>query len=148
MDSRSYKTVSANRDTVQKKWLVIDVEGKILGRAASEIAFLLRGKHKPSFTPHVDCGDNVIVLNADKIRLTGNKWNAKEYIRHTGYPGGQRVVVAKNMMVKHPERMVEKAIRGMLPKTKLGNQIFRNLKVYAGGEHPHAAQEPETYNLK
>lgn len=147
MDSRSYKTLSANRQTVEKQWLIIDVEGMVLGRAASQIAAILRGKHKPSYTPHVDCGDNVIVLNADKIRLTGNKWAQKEYIRHTGYPGGQRVVGATDMMAKHPTRMVENAIRGMLPKNKLGRQMFRNLRVYAGTEHPHEAQEPVKFEL-
>ncbi len=147
MDSRSYKTLSANKQSVEKQWLVVDVEGQILGRAASKIASLLRGKHKPSYTPHVDCGDNVIVLNADKIRMTGNKWYQKEYIRHTGYPGGQRVIGANDMLLKHPERIVEMAVRGMLPKTKLGRQMFRNLRVYAGAEHPHAAQEPVSFEL-
>jgi large subunit ribosomal protein L13 len=142
MDSKSYKTISANKSTVEKNWLVIDVEGKVLGRAATEIARLLRGKHKPSFTPHVDCGDNIIVLNADKIRLTGKKWDQKKYLRHTGYPGGQREVVAKDMMSKHPIRMIEYAVRGMLPRNKLGRAIFKNMRVYAGSEHPHEAQEP------
>ncbi|MEO0473908.1 MAG: 50S ribosomal protein L13, partial [Bacteroidota bacterium] len=116
-------------------------------RAASQIAILLRGKHKPSFTPHVDCGDNVIVVNADKIRLTGDKWNQKEYIRHTGYPGGQRVVKAKDMLAKHPTRIVEMAVKRMLPKNRLGSRLYGNLRVYAGGEHPHAAQEPEVFEL-
>lgn len=147
MEANSYKTASANKATVEKKWLVIDVEGQILGRVASQIAFLLRGKHKTSFTPHVDGGDYVIVLNADKIRLTGKKWMQKEYIRHTGYPGGQRVVRADMMLEKHPERIVENAVRGMLPKNRLGRQIFRNLRVYTGTEHPHEAQEPETFEL-
>ena len=147
MDSRSYKTLSANKNTVDKKWLVVDVEGKVLGRAASEIARLLRGKHKPSFTPHVDCGDNVIVINADKIRLNGNKMETKEYIRHTGYPGGQRVLTAKQVMAKHPTRIVEKAVRGMLPKTKLGDRIYGNMRVYAGTEHPHDAQEPTVHEI-
>ncbi len=147
MDSRSYKTLSANKNTVEKQWLVIDVEGKVLGRVASQIASILRGKHKPSFTPHVDAGDNVIVINADKVRLTGNKWNQKEYIRHTGYPGGQRTVVASTMLAKHPERVIEAAIKGMLPKNRLGAQLYRNLRVYAGAEHPHEAQEPRTFEL-
>ncbi len=147
MEANSYKTASANKASVEKKWLVIDVEGQILGRVASQIAFLLRGKHKTSFTPHVDGGDYVIVLNADKIRLTGKKWMQKEYIRHTGYPGGQRVVKANMMLDKHPERIVENAVRGMLPKNRLGRQIFRNLRVYTGTEHPHEAQEPETFEL-
>ncbi|MEM7299243.1 MAG: 50S ribosomal protein L13, partial [Bacteroidota bacterium] len=115
---------------------------------ASEIAVLLRGKHKPYFTPHVDCGDNVIVINADKIQLTGDKWNQKEYIRHSGYPGGQKIRSVKEMLVKHPEQILEKAVKGMLPKNKLGRKMLGNLKVYTGGEHPHAAQEPEQYTLK
>lgn len=147
MDTNSYKTVSANKATVEKKWLVIDVEGQILGRVASKIAALLRGKHKASYTPHVDCGDNVIVLNADKVRMTGKKWAQKEYIRHTGYPGGQRTVVAEVMLEKHPERIVENAVRGMLPKNILGRNQFRNLRVYTGATHPHEAQEPEVFNL-
>lgn len=147
MDSRSYKTLSANRQTVEKQWLVIDVEGQVLGRAASQIAHILRGKHKPSYTPHVDCGDNVIVLNADKIRMTGNKWSKKKYLRHTGYPGGQREIVANDMLEKHPTRIVEYAVKGMLPKSKLGSQMLRNLRVYAGTEHPHEAQEPVKFEL-
>lgn len=147
MDTNSYKTISANKATVEKKWLVIDVEGQVLGRVASKIAALLRGKHKSSYTPHVDCGDNVIVLNADKVRMTGKKWAQKEYIRHTGYPGGQRSVVAEVMLEKHPERIVENAVRGMLPKNILGRNQFRNLRVYTGATHPHEAQEPEVFNL-
>lgn len=147
MDTRSYKTQFANAKTIEKKWLVIDVEGQILGRAASQIAMILRGKHKPSYTPHADCGDNVIVINADKVRLTGKKWDQKEYIRHTGYPGGQRVRTAKEMMTKFPERLVEKAVKGMLPKNRLGRALFRNLRVYTGAEHPHEAQAPEVFEL-
>lgn len=147
MHSRSYKTLFANKETVEKKWLLVDVEGKVLGRAATEIARLLRGKHKTSFTPHVDCGDNIIVVNADKIRLNGSKMDTKEYIRHTGYPGGQRVLTAKQVMAKNPTRIVEQAVRGMLPKNKLGDRIYGNLRVYAGTEHPHEAQEPEVYEL-
>ncbi|MEL6670664.1 MAG: 50S ribosomal protein L13 [Bacteroidota bacterium] len=148
MDSRSYKTLSANASTVEKKWLVVDVAGKNLGRAATQIATLLRGKHKPSFTPHVDCGDNVIVLNADKIHLTGNKWDDKVYLRHTGYPGGQRSATARELMAKNPIRLVENAVRGMLPKGTLGRQLYRNMKVYAGTEHPHEAQEPQVFELQ
>lgn len=147
MDSRSYKTVSANKETVDKQWVLIDVEGKVLGRAASKIASLLRGKHKPNFTPHVDCGDNVIVINADKVRLTGNKLNAKEYLRHTGYPGGQRSINAKELQAQHPERLIENAVRGMLPHNRLGRELFRNMRVYAGAEHPHDAQEPQVLEL-
>ncbi|MEO0895032.1 MAG: 50S ribosomal protein L13 [Bacteroidota bacterium] len=148
MYANTYKTVSANIATADKKWLVVDVQGMVLGRAASEIAKLLRGKHKPLYTPHADCGDNVIVLNADKIRLTGSKWDNKVYIRHTGYPGGQREIVAKDMMVKHPTRMLEKAVRGMLPKNRLGRKLFTNMRVYVGDTHPHEAQEPEVYEIK
>jgi large subunit ribosomal protein L13 len=143
----SYKTVSANRNTVNKEWLLIDAENEILGRMASKAAVLLRGKHKPNYTPHVDCGDNIIIINADKIRLTGNKWEAKEYVRHSGYPGGQTTITAKQMMDKKPTRMVEKAIKGMLPKNKLGADLFRNLYVYEGSEHDHKAQKPKKINL-
>ncbi len=144
MNTLSYKTVSANSGTVVKEWLHVDAEGQTLGRFASEVAKLLRGKHKPSFTPHVDCGDNVIVTNAEKIVLTGNKWDDKTYIRHTGYPGGQRELTAKVMLKKDPTRVVEKAIKGMLPKNKLGAELFRNLKVYAGTDHGQDAQKPRT----
>jgi large subunit ribosomal protein L13 len=144
MNTLSYKTVSANSKTVTKEWVVIDANTEILGRLSSKIAFILRGKHKANFTPHVDCGDNVIVINADKVRFTGNKFSQKEYVSYTGYPGGQRFISPKDLMAKHPTRVVEKAVRGMLPKNKLGNAIFKNLYVYAGGEHPHAAQNPKT----
>lgn len=143
MDSLSYKTISVNDNTVEKDWYIIDAETLILGRLASKVAMVIRGKHKPSFTPHVDCGDNVIVINAEKIRLTGNKWNAKEYIYHTGYPGGQRSLSPRQMMEKGGHRMVEKAVKGMLPKNRLGRKLFKNLYVYAGTEHPHAAQQPK-----
>lgn len=139
----SYKTISANNATVTKEWVVIDAKDAVLGRLSSQIVNLLRGKHKTNFTPHVDCGDNVIVINADKIRVTGKKWTDKVYIRHTGYPGGQRFATATEVMAKHPTRMVEEAIRGMLPKTRLGRELFRNLYVYAGSEHPHTAQQPK-----
>ena len=147
MDTLSYKTVSANKNTVNKEWLLVDADGQALGRLASEVAKLLRGKHKPNFTPHVDCGDNVIITNAAKIRLTGNKWEDKTYIRHTGYPGGQRSLNASELFEKDPTRIVEKAVKGMLPKNKLGAQLFRNLKVYAGAEHDQEAQKPKTINL-
>lgn len=148
MNTLSYKTVSANRNTVNKEWVLIDAENEVLGRLASVSAKFLRGKYKTNFTPHVDCGDNVIIVNADKIRLTGNKWDQKEYIRHTGYPGGQRKTTATEMMAKKPEAMVEKAIKGMLPKNKLGADLFRNLYVYAGTEHNQEAQKPKKINLK
>ena len=142
MDTLSYKTISANNKTVDKKWIVMDAENKILGRFSSEVAKRLRGKHKPGFTPHVDCGDNVIVVNASKIRLTGKKWTEKEYIRYTGYPGGQRFTTPEELLRKKPTAMVEKAVYGMLPKNRLGNAIKRNLFIYEGAEHPHEAQQP------
>nr|WP_236669094.1 50S ribosomal protein L13 [Aquimarina mytili] len=125
----------------------VDAEGQTLGRLSSVVAILLRGKHKPSFTPHVDCGDNVIITNAEKINLTGKKWTDKSYIRHTGYPGGQRSLTAQELYDKNPERLIEKAVKGMLPKNKLGADLFRNLKVYAGAEHNQDAQKPKTVNL-
>jgi len=147
MNTLSYKTVSANSNTVTKEWVVIDANSEILGRLASKIAMVIRGKHKPSFTPHVDCGDNVIVINSDKVKLTGKKMNAKQYVHYTGYPGGQRFITPRDLMVKHPTAVVQKAVRGMLPKTKLGNALIKNLFVYAGNEHPHAAQNPKTIKL-
>ncbi len=147
MNTLSYKTVSANKNTVNKEWVLIDAENQVLGRLASVAAKMLRGKHKTNFTLHVDCGDNVIIINADKIRLTGNKWDDKIYVRHTGYPGGQRFTTAREMMRKKPTAMVEKAIKGMLPKNKLGAELFRNLKVYAGNEHNHEAQKPRKINI-
>ena len=147
MDTLSYKTVSANKTTVNKEWLLVDAEGQTLGRLASKVAKILRGKYKPNFTPHVDCGDNVVVINAEKIQLSGNKWNDKTYLRYTGYPGGQRATSATELLNKHPERLVEKSVRGMLPKNRLGEEVFRNLKVYAGAEHSHEAQKPRAINL-
>lgn len=147
MNTLSYRTVSANKATVNKEWLVVDAEGEVLGRLASKVAKLIRGKHKPNFTPHVDCGDNVVIINAEKIKLTGNKWNDKTYIRHTGYPGGQRTLTANELFGKSPSRVVEKAVKGMLPKNKLGSALFRNLYVYSGGEHQQEAQKPRTINL-
>lgn len=147
MNTLSYKTISVNKDTVQKEWYVVDATNQILGRMCSQVANVLRGKHKTYFTPHVDCGDNVIVINAEKIRLTGNKWDDKKYIRHTGYPGGQRVTTASALMKKIPTRMVEQAIKNMLPKNRLGNAIFKNLYVYEGSDHPHEAQQPKELKL-
>lgn len=144
MNTLSYKTVSANNQTVVKEWVVIDASSEIVGRLSTQIAMILRGKTKPSFTPHVDCGDNVIVINADKVRFTGNKLNDKEYVRHTNYPGGQRFTSPKEMLAKHPTRILEKAVRGMLPKNRLGDKIIKNLYVYAGDKHPHAAQNPKS----
>ncbi|MBE9663412.1 50S ribosomal protein L13 [Mucilaginibacter myungsuensis] len=142
MNTLSYKTVSANKKTVNKQWVVVDAEGEILGRLSTKIAMIIRGKTKPEFTPNVDCGDNVIVINADKVKLTGNKFSAKEYVSYTGYPGGQRFISPKELMAKHPTRVIEKAVRGMLPKNRLGRALFGNLHVYAGAEHPHAGQNP------
>ncbi len=147
MDTLSYKTISANKETVNKEWLLVDAENVILGRLASKVAKLLRGKHKPDFTPHVDCGDNVIIINSEKVELTGKKKNQKEYQRYSGYPGGQRSFTVKQMMDKNPIFVVEKAIKGMLPKNRLGRDLFRNLYVYAGKDHPHAAQKPKKINL-
>ncbi len=148
MDTLSYKTVSANSATVDKKWLVIDAEGQTLGRLSATVASLLRGKHKTNFTPHVDCGDNIIVINAEKVALTGSKWDDKVYIRHTGYPGGQRERTAREVLKRKPADLVENAVRGMLPKTRLGRAQFRNLHVVVGAEHKHEAQKPEIYVIK
>ena len=147
MDTLSYKTISANKSTVDKQWLLVDAEGQTLGRLASKVAKILRGKYKTNFTPHVDCGDNVIVINAEKIDMSGNKWEDKEYQRYTGYPGGQRSTSAKEVLEKHPERIIEASVKGMLPKNKLGADLFRNLKVYAGAEHGQEAQKPKAINL-
>lgn len=147
MDSLSYKTISANKETAEKNWVLIDAESAVLGRLSSEVAKIIRGKNKPNFTPHVDCGDNVIVINADKIRLTGKKMTDRVYIRHTGYPGGQRFTTPREMMQKSASLVIERAVRGMLPKTRLGRQLFNNLFVYNGAEHPHAAQQPTEIKL-
>ena len=150
MDSLSYKTVSINKAAVEKEWLLVDATDQTLGRFASKIAMLLRGKYKASFTPHVDCGDNVIVIKAEKIRMTGKKWAQKEYVHHSGYPGGQKIEIAKDFAKKTfgPERIIEKAVRGMLPKNKLADAILRNnLKVYQGDKHEHEAQKPRLINL-
>ena len=147
MNSLSYRTVSANAQTVKKEWILIDAENQTLGRLATRVANVLRGKHKPSFTPHVDCGDNVIIINAEKIVLTGKKLTDKVYVRHTGYPGGQRFSTTQQLLNTHPIRVIEHAVRGMLPKNKLGDALYRNLKVYAGSEHPHQAQNPKVVNL-
>ncbi len=147
VNTLSYKTVSANKNTVNKEWVLVDADGQTLGRLASKIALLIRGKRKTNYTPHVDCGDNVVVINAEKIILTGNKWEDKTYIRHTGYPGGQRSLTANELFGKDPVRVVEKAVKGMLPKNKLGSALFRNLYVYVGTEHNQEAQNPKTINL-
>ena len=148
MDTLSFKTKSANAQTVKREWFVIDAEGKTLGRMCTRIASVLRGKHKPSYTPHFDTGDYVIVLNADKIRLTGNKLNNKIYLRYTGYPGGQRETTAKELLAKKPTAVVENAVRGMLPKNKLGRAMIKKMFLYTGTEHPHTAQKPKALELK
>lgn len=137
----------AKANEVERKWYVIDAEGKVLGRLASEIASVLRGKRKPIFTPHVDCGDFVIVINADKVVLTGNKLNQKIHAYHTGYPGGRKEIVYAEMMEKRPEKVIALAVKGMLPKNRLGRKMIKKLKVYTGNEHPHAAQAPEVYEF-
>ena len=147
MDTVSYKTVSLNKGTSEKDWVIVDAEAKVLGRLSSEVAMILRGKKKPGYTPHVDCGDNVIVINADKVKLTGKKWTDKVYVRHTGYPGGQRFETPNEVKAKAPTKLVERAVRGMLPKSRLGSDLFRNLFVYAGVEHPHEAQKPKEVKL-
>ena len=147
MNTLSYKTVSANAASVEKHWVVVDAEGQTLGRLASKVALLIRGKRKPNYTPHVDCGDNVIIVNAEKVVLSGNKMTDKTYVWHTGYPGGQRTTNPEQIMAKFPERIVEKAVKGMLPKNRLGAELFRNLHVYAGPEHKNEAQKPTVINI-
>jgi len=147
VDTLSYKTKSANKSTVEKQWLLVDAEGQTLGRLASKVAKILRGKYKTNFTPHVDCGDNVVIVNAEKIQLSGNKWEDKTYFRYTGYPGGQRSTTARELLEKNPASIVEKAVKGMLPKNKLGAELFRNLRVYAGTDHDQEAQKPKAINL-
>lgn len=147
MDTLSYKTIATNKSTANKLWVLVDAEGQTLGRLASKVAILLRGKHKPNFTPHVDCGDNVVVINASKVNLTGKKWEDKTYIRYTGYPGGQRTLTANQLFDKNPSTIIEKSVKGMLPKNKLGAALFRNLKVYVGENHKHEGQSPVLINL-
>jgi large subunit ribosomal protein L13 len=148
VDSLSYKTISLNRATVKKEWILINAEDLVLGRLASQVAIMLRGKHKPGFTPNVDCGDNIIIINAEKVKLTGKKVDEKVYTRYTGYPGGQRFTSPAELLNKHPERIIELAVRRMLPKTKLGNALYGNLFVYPGTEHPHQAQQPKEINIQ
>lgn len=147
VNTQSYKTVSANDATVTKEWVLIDATDQVLGRLAVKTAFMLRGKHKPNYTPHVDCGDNVIIINAEKIRLTGKKMEDKIYTRHSGYPGGITEETAKDLLKRKPLALVEHAVKGMLPKTRLGSELFRNLYVYEGAEHPHQAQQPKQIYL-
>ena len=143
MDTLSYKTVSIRKEDVKRDWYVVDMEGQVVGRAATKIATVLRGKHKPSYTPHVDCGDYIIIINAEKLRFTGLKMDQKQYFSHSGYPGGQKVKTPRQLMVKKPYAVIEKAVKGMLTKTKLGRAMFKKMFVYAGAEHPHQAQQPK-----
>ena len=147
MTKTSYKTISANSKTVNKEWVLVDAAKLPLGRTAPIVATLLRGKHKTNFTPHVDCGDNVIVINAEKIELSGDKWSQKQYISHTGYPGGQRIITADKLHQKNNIKLIEKAVKGMLPKNKLGSELYRNLKVFPGSEHSHEAQKPKLIDV-
>jgi len=147
VDTLSYKTVSVNKESATKNWILVDAEGQTLGRFASKVAKIIRGKNKASFTPNSDCGDNVVVINAEKIVLTGAKFESKDYIRHTGHPGGQRVLTATELLRKHPTALVEKAVKGMLPKNKLGSALFNNLYVYKGAEHKQEAQQPKLVNI-
>jgi large subunit ribosomal protein L13 len=142
------KTYMANNQTVERNWFVVDAKGQRLGRLSTEVATILRGKHKPTFTPHVDGGDYVIVINASDIELTGKKWEQKKYYRHSQYPGGLKETTAKVMNAKHPERLIEFAIKGMLPKGRLGRQMYKKLFVYASDTHPHTAQKPQVLELK
>ncbi|MEX0929942.1 MAG: 50S ribosomal protein L13 [Balneolales bacterium] len=147
MDTQSFKTFSARPKDINKKWVLIDAEGQPLGRLSSVVAGILRGKNKPEFTPHMDTGDNVIVINAEKVTLSGKKMQDKEYFRHTGYPGGVKTTTPEEMLEKHPTRLVEKAVKGMVPRNKLGRKLLTNLKVYAGPVHNQAAQRPEKIEL-
>ena len=147
MDANSFKTYSAKPGEVERTWYVVDAENQVVGRMASQIAALLRGKHKPEFTPHVDTGDYVVVVNADKVRFTGNKETEKQYFRHTGYPGGVKLNTPRTMRDKKPTFLVENAVKGMLPKGTLGRQMLKKLKVYAGPDHPHEAQQPQALEL-
>ena len=147
MDTLSYKTKSAKGEEVERKWYILDAENLIVGRMSSKVATVLRGKHKASYTPHVDTGDNVIIINADKVRFTGAKWDDKVYLRYSGYPGGQKSITAKELQKKKDFAIIEGAVRGMLPKTKLGRAMIKKLFVYAGTEHPHAAQKPEEFKF-
>lgn len=142
MNHLSYRTKFVSKKEHQRSWFIIDAQGQTLGRLCTKIATILRGKHKPSYTPHDDAGDCVIILNSSKIHLTGNKWSQKEYLRYSGYPGGQKSIFAKDLNVKHPKSMIETAVKGMLPKSPLGKQMFGKLYVYEGAEHPHTAQKP------
>ncbi len=148
MDAVSYKTISANKEIVKKEWVLIDAQEMVVGRLATAVARILKGKNKPYYTPSFDCGDNVIIINAEKVRFTGNKMTDKQYVHHTTYPGGQRFATPRDFMRKYPERILEHAIKGMLPKNRLGAQLYRNLHIYCGPNHPHEAQQPKLINVK
>jgi large subunit ribosomal protein L13 len=148
VDTLSYKTVSANKETANKQWVLVNAEDLVLGRLASQVAAMLRGKHKTNFTPHADCGDNVVVINADKIRLTGKKWTDREHFKHTGYPGGQKRISPQELFDRDQTSLVRQAIKGMLPKNKLGSALYSNLHVYAGNDHKHEAQQPKEVKIK
>ena len=147
MDTLSYKTVSAKNEGIERRWYIIDATNMVVGRLCSEVAKILRGKHKTCYTPHIDCGDNVIIINAEKVRFTGKKLMQKEYIWYSGYPGGQKSVIARDLIQRNPIKVIEHAIKGMLPKNRLGRAMFRKLHVYAGSEHPHKAQQPIEYKI-
>jgi ribosomal protein L13, bacterial type len=147
VDTLSFKTISANKATVNKEWVVVDATDQSLGRICSKVAKLLRGKYKPNFTPHVDCGDNVIVINADKVILTGNKWDGRIYLKYSGYPGGQREYTPAMLKAKGEDYLFKKVVKGMLPKNRLGDKILKNLYVYAGEEHKHQAQTPKSVDI-
>ena len=147
MEFNSYKTVSLNKATAQKEWVVVDAEGQILGRMCTKVAKLLRGKYKPGFTPNVDCGDNVIIVNAGKVQLTGNKWNDRVYVRYTGFPGGQREFTPADLMAKGADKLVRKVVKGMLPKNRLGSKLINNLYIFEGAEHNMQAQQPKVIDI-
>jgi len=147
VDTLSFKTISANKATVNKEWVVVDATDQVLGRICSKVAKLLRGKYKPNFTPHVDCGDNVIVVNADKVIMTGNKWDGRIYLRYSGYPGGQREYTPAMLKAQGEDRLFRKVVKGMLPKNRLGDKLLKNLYVYAGEEHKHQAQTPKFIDI-
>jgi large subunit ribosomal protein L13 len=147
MNTLSYRTLTPKADQITKEWLLVDAENEVVGRLATKVAALLRGKYKTNFTPHIDCGDNVIVINAEKVRFTGAKMDDKEYVHYSGYPGGQKKATPKEILKKKPAYIVEEAVRGMLPKNRLGAELFRNLRVYVGSEHEHEAQKPRLINI-
>ncbi len=147
MDTLSYKTKSATQATINKEWVVVDASDMVLGRLGTRVAKLLRGKYKPNYTPHLDCGDNVIVINAEKVKLTGKKWTNRVFFSHSGYPGGQKETTPEQMFAKDPTKLVQHTIKGMLPKNKLGSQLFKNLFVYVGSEHKHEAQKPKVIDI-